>query len=149
MLQPKKIPQKHNSLCFDAREGGKPTASPTSASMCKHNTLRLKHKMVAVGGLGQGALLIRGIHQQFSFRSMSSCCFILWRTGIMYKAESWVFFHTSPSVCQYCWLSISWGLISQRTLRPLMKVEESRGVSKHQRQQGASPHCACVCTSGN
>lgn len=42
--------KKNSSLCFDTREGGKPTASPTSASVCKHDTLRLKHKKGGEGG---------------------------------------------------------------------------------------------------
>lgn len=121
--------------------------------MCKHDTLRLKHKRggggLGCGGLGGGLCSldesINNSHSDQWVPVALSCGGLVLCTSL-----SWFFFLTPlPSVCQYCWLSISRGLISQHTLRPLMKVEESRGVSKHQRQQGASPHCACACTSGN
>lgn len=53
------------------------------------------------------------------------------------------------ATCQYCWLSMLRGVISQHTYRPVIKVEERHGVSAHQRQPGTSLHCARACTSAN
>ena len=53
------------------------------------------------------------------------------------------------ATCQYCWLPILRGVISQHTYRPVMKVEERQGGSAHQRQPGTSLHCARACTSAN
>lgn len=78
---------------------------------------------------------VRWFYQHRSYRG----CFI------MHTAES-CFHHAT---CQYCWLSMLRGVISQHTYRPVMKVEERHGVSAHQRQPGTSLHCARACTSAN
>lgn len=76
----------------------------------------------------------------------SSCCFMLARTSIISKSTSASFY---CAMCQYCWLGMLCGVISQHTFNPLMKVEERHRVSEHQRQPGTSLHCTRASTSAN
>lgn len=92
-------------------------------------------------------LLVRGFFQQCSFRSIIVPVALCWGELVLCTKPRVA--STYPVMCQYCWPSMLWGLISQYTFRPLMKVEERHGVSEHQKQLGTSLHCTRTCTSVN
>lgn len=122
-----------------------PTTPPTSVALGKHETL-------CSAGWGVGEKLqtptpVRGFYQQRSLRSIRvPGVSRRWEPALCTKQR------VLPSImqrvniagCRCC------GVWFHGThSAPLMKVEERRGVSEHQRLPGTSLHCTRTCTPAN
>ena len=94
-----------------------------------------------------GSKKLLRIYQRGSLRSIPVTVFSRWgqKTSVMKKKT-----RVLPSIKQ-CVNIAGWccGEISRSTFSPLMKVEESHGVSTHHRRPGTSPHCRRARTSAN
>lgn len=116
--------------------GWKTNNFTTSASLSKHKTLQYRTRSEKIQL--EDSVLIQ--------INKSPCCFMRVRTIVMYKTVVASIYH---AMCQYFWLLMLCGVISQHTFSPLKKVEECHGVSEHQRQPVTSLHCTRTCTSAN